>query len=469
VRSELHDEPVYALDFTAEFSGFSDRDLQQEYFRDDYRNAPPPLSYAMLRSQSDWASAALVVQPRVNPFSTETEYLPEFRYDLPALPVGGGLFLSGSGNAGYLQRRFDEDSGFEDFEAGRGHLRLLANRPIALGPVSFNPYVGTDQAWYSEGRDGPELTRGALLYGADSSVRFYGVYDAESEGLNLHGLRHVIEPRLFYRGVSDPTADPLKIYDFDPADDLAKSNVAGAGLFQKLQTKRRGDDGKEQVADLAGVDLVASGYVDSVEADRLNSGDQLQPFKVNSFVSPTEHLKLWNNLEVDVHGAGVTRTVEGLRLGWPELFSTEFTFTTITGESEREIRASRYLTGRVETVLSEHWRLGLASSYEFERPNQELGQRGFGDSRISLVRDLHCWLVSFDFSVHQKDHGDYSQSVGMTVGSSGQPQNLIKGSDQLILDMPESGIQPWLFRPSEPLGELRVVPPKEPPPGAGDR
>ncbi len=464
VRDEFHDGPVYALDLTAELFDYSDRDFRREYFRSDYRLAPEPLSFAMLRHQGNSGSLWLTVEPQTNPFVTTTERLPQLGYDVIPQRLPGGFFVSSSGDLGYLRRRFDEDSGFEDFESGRGHVQVVADRPVKIGPIGFSPYVGTDQSWYSDSREGANLIQGAALYGADAAMRLYGTFSAESDLLNVHGLRHVVEPRLFFRGVSEPTHDPVSILDFDPVDDLAKSNVAGAALVQTLQTRRRAADGTEHVSDLAGLSFTASGFVDRDEAERLNEDDMLLPYRVRAFVSPVDNLKLWGSAEIDAHGVGLARYTEGVSYSQPGLFAAGLRLTTVCSDPEHDIDSSQYLTGTMEVPLSEHWRVAAVSSYEFDHPNEELGDRGFGDTRIGFFRDFHCWLLGIDYSINRMNDGERERTIGATLTATPRPVNLVKGSDQLLFESPAYGREAWLFRPAEPQGELRVVPPPQPPP-----
>ncbi|HOX07591.1 MAG TPA: LPS assembly protein LptD [Planctomycetota bacterium] len=465
-KNEIHEETVWNLDLTAELSDCSDRSFRAEYFRNEYRQAPEPLSFAMLRHQGDAGSVWLTVAPRVDAFQTQTERLPELRGDLVPQPLPGGFFASGSADAGYLRRSFDQDAGFEDFESGRGHARPVLSRPVNLGPVGFVPYVGTDQAWYSRSREREhdELIRGAAIYGADASMRLYGTFDAENDLLNIHALRHVIEPRLFFRGVSEPTQNPESLLDFDQVEDLNKTNIAGAGLFQKIQTKRRAADGTEKVVDLAGIDFQARGFVDGDEAERLNEDDKMLPYRAHAFVSPVEGLKLWGSSEIDAHGIGLTRYSEGVSYRHQQLFTASASYTTVRDDPEHGIRGSQHLSGALEAPVGEHWRLQASASYEFDRPNEELGERGFGEGRFALLRDFHCWLMGLDYTISQVSDGGHQHTFGVTFTVTPKPVNLVRGSNQLLFSPPEAGSEPWFLRPeaAAPAGELRVVPPPAP-------
>lgn len=455
--------PIYALDLSVEFQDVSDRDVFKEYFRSEYRAEPEPVSYGLLRHQGDAFSAALVYQPRMENFQSQTEYLPELRLAAPPRRLPGGFFLSGSAAVSDLRRRFDVDSGFEDLDAARARARTVLSRLVRLGPLAFNPYAGTDQAWYSASRaEEGDLVRGAFLYGADAGLPLYGYYDAESDRLNVHGLRHVVEPRVFYRGVSEPTRAPQEVLDFDAAEDLTASDVLGAGLSQRLQARRRDAKGAERAADLFGVDFEVSGLPQRDQADRLNEGDRLLPMKIDSFLSPAEWLRLWARQEIDAHGVGLSRTAEGLSLSHERALRLTVSHHQTAADPERDIRGSNEMGASLDAALSPVWRLGAASQYEIDKPDRSLGEQGLDNLRLMLVRELHCLRLALDFNTDVED-GRRRHFYGLTLTLAGRPVNLVKASDQLPVGDPDYSRAPWLPPAEEMPGLLRLVPPEEPP------
>jgi len=462
MRNDLQHDPVYKLDLTVEYTDYSDRGFSREYFRDEARGGPRPVTFAMLRNQTDMMSVAMVVQPRINGWVDQTEYLPELRFDVPQRPLAGGFLLTWEAGVGRLFRHFDEDAGFTDFDAGRAYLRLIGSRPVKLGPLTIKPYAGTDQAWYSDHRAGGEITRGALLYGADACFRLYGVYNVQSPRLNIHGLRHVIEPRVYYRGVSDPTHDPVRLYDFDERDDLYKADVAGAGLFQKIQVKRRDKDGALRVVDLAGLDFAAEGFADQLDANRYNNGDMLLPMKVRSFFRPSGRLRIWNRLEIDAHGVGLLASATGVTYSQSRRLSLTLSHRTITEDRRREISGSNYLSARVDMALGPGWRASAGTRYEFDEPDRDLGEQGLDNAFVRLLRDLHCWQVGVGYSTERRDDSR-NRAFTFTLAPKGRPRNLVKGSDQLLPDTGDFSRMPWRALPGEAAGALRLLPPEKPP------
>jgi hypothetical protein len=455
----LQDKPVYKLDLTVEYHNFSDRDFQREYFNDEYRHGLSPISFAMLRNQSDVMSAAVLFQPRVDAFSDQVEYLPQLSFDIPDRHLPGGFYLASRGSIGRLYRRFDEDSGFKDFDAGRGNLQLMASRPFKLGPFAINPYVGMDQTWYSDNFEDGNVVRGALIYGGKSSVRFYGEYDLRSESLNIHALRHVIEPLVFFKGVSTPTHSSSELYDFDERDDLVKTNIGGAGLIQIFQVKRKDKLGGIKSVDLFGVSFLASGYCDRDEAEQYNDNDMLLPMQAHGFLRPTDWLQFWGRVNIDAHGVGLTGSTAGVRYTPVSRFSLTLSHTTVTEDKARAIAGSNYLSGRADLALGPLYTLSATARYEFDDPDVELGEQGLDSASLRLIRDMHCWKLGLGFST-KRDDDERKETFSLTLSPTGRPRNLVKGTDQLLIKEEDYSRPPWMPHPSEVPGAIRAVPAK---------
>jgi hypothetical protein len=417
-------------------SSATDRAVRQEYLERDAKTGLPDVSFIDLRSRPGASFLSLYTGFRTYPFRTETEYLPELRWTAPAASLGGGVVLSTEATAGYLRRRKDELLGLlagavdpeaaEDYDAFRARVRAVVSRPLRLGPVSVAPYVGTDQALYDgSARDGDAFVRGAAVYGASVGTRLFG---------RLRGgerpLRHVIEARAEYAGVSEPTRDPVTVLGFDRSDDLAETSRVLLRLDQRLQTKRGGAGGLRRPHDLAGLLLDAEYYADPDEAGRLLTpgvpdGRRWGPLRGVLFVSPSPGFRAFSGIEWDLED-GVTRASEsGVVLGGstgpagdPGTASWRFgvfhVYTHTPGadsSSELGVRLSFAPAGR--------WRLDAAGRYRLEGPAAAGPE--WTDHAVSLVRDFHDWDVSFRVW-RDRAENDYGVSVG--IRPKGFPVNL---------------------------------------------
>jgi hypothetical protein len=416
----------------AQVHAASDRDVRSEYFERDAKTGLPDATFIDLRRRSGGAYFSLFASPRVNEFATETEYLPEARFAAPVVDLGRGFLLTSEASAGYLARRHDEILDFTsvprtDYEAFRARTRLVLSRPFRLGPLRFSPFVGTDQAHYSYEDSGAAFTerglpiqdsfvRGAAVYGGAVSTRIFG---------NLRGgerpLRHVIEMRAEYLGVSDPTHDPVDILGFDAADDLIESSRVRLRLDQRLQTKDEFPDGSRRSRDIAGLLLETDYITDDTERTNLNSGEPWAPLRAAAFVRPSVNFSLYAAAEVDLSGEGLMTSEAGLDFG-TDLTLIDDPQKTYWRASVSHVwtddPSSSELGGRLRLFPAGRWSLEVSGRYEL---GERLGEPDWTDERVSLVRDFHDWDVVI--GVWRDPQRDDS-GVSFSIRPKGYPLNL---------------------------------------------
>ena len=255
----------------------SDDRLLADYFEGDYRRNPQPTTFLELNKLWDNFSLDVFAQPRVNDFFETVESLPEvklsgFRQELGASPV----FYESESSVGYYRRRFAETNSLPtglDFEAARADTyHQLVMPETFFGWLNFIPRVGGRLSYYSRAT-GPGATteeeyRGVFNTGAELTFKAARLWqEAESQLLDVHGLRHIVEPSINYVYVPRPSAVPselpqfshespslrllpIEYPDYNSIDAVDSQNVIRLGLGNKLQTKREG-----QLEDLLRWDL----------------------------------------------------------------------------------------------------------------------------------------------------------------------------------------------------------------------
>ena len=116
---------------------------------------------------------------------------------------------------------------------------------LDLGPLRISPFLGAAATWSLDerstvaGEDRPART--LLTGGVRASAQFNRVWNnVESRLLDLHRLRHVVEPyaTLWF---GDSSVDPTQIEQYDPlTDNIAEGTAAWMGVRNRLQTWRGG-------------------------------------------------------------------------------------------------------------------------------------------------------------------------------------------------------------------------------------
>ena len=410
----------------------SDRDVRAEYFERDAKTGLPGETFIDLRRRSGGTYLSLFASPRVNEFATETEYSPEARWAAPAMGLGAGFVLTGEASAGYLARRYDEILDFTatprtDYEAFRARTRLVVSRPFRLGALRFSPFVGTDQALYDYSDSAAAFTerglpvqdsfvRGAAVYGGAVSTRIFG---------NLRGgerpLRHVIEMRAEYLGVSSPTHDPVEILGFDAADDLIESSRVRFMIDQRLQTKSLLPDGSRRSRDVAGLLLEAALLTDDVERADLNSGERWTPLRAAAFVRPSVNFSLYAAAEIGLSGGGLRTSEAGLEFGMDLALMDDATKTYWRASLSHvwtDDPSSSEVGGRLRLFPAGRWSVELSGRYEL---GDRLGSPDWTDERLSLVRDFHDWDVAVGF---WRDPQRDDAGLSFSIRPKGFPLNL---------------------------------------------
>jgi len=427
-RAKLNDP----WELEAQVHAASDRDVRAEYFEHDAKTGLPDATFIDLRRRSGGAYFSLFASPRVNEFATETEYAPEARLTAPAVELGRGFLLTSEASAGYLARRYDEVLDFTalpstDYEAFRARTRLVLSRPFRVGALRLSPFVGTDQALYSyEDSDAAfaerglpiqdSFVRGAAVYGGAVSTRLFG---------RLRGgerpLRHVIEMRAEYLGVSAPTHDPREILGFDATDDIIESSRVRLRLDQRLQTKSALPDGSRRSRDVAGLLLETEFITDDAERARLNAGDPWTPLRAAAFVRPSVNFSLYAAAEVDLSGEGVRTSEAGFEVG-TDLSLMDDPQKTYWRASVSHVwtdaPSSSELGGRLRLFPAGRWSLELSGRYEL---GDRLGSPDWTDERLSLVRDFHDWDVAIGI---WRDPQRDDSGVSFSIRPKGYPLNL---------------------------------------------
>lgn len=192
-------------------------------------------------------------------------------FDTPFLSLDALGVQPGQSPADVLRQQ-----GYVDSSVLRADTRQEFNSQLNLGPVKINPFLIGRATAYDNGFEryqapgapppGPGSNgtgdRLRLWYGGGvrASTEFQRTYDsAESALLDIHRLRHVVEPSvtLFSAGTNVPRS-LLPVYDQD-VESISEGSSVRAGVNQVFQTYR-GGPGRDRTVDFLKIntDIVLS-------------------------------------------------------------------------------------------------------------------------------------------------------------------------------------------------------------------
>jgi hypothetical protein len=161
-------------------------------------------------------------------------------------------------------------TGTEDDTVARGDSRQEVSRPIALGRFKAVPYVVGRYTGYTESpREGAKHRLFGAV-GARLNTAFWKTNDqVKSDLLDLHRLRHVIEPELHvFSAATTDDRNTLFIYD-ERVDGIHDVQAVQLALRQRWQTYR-GGPGRWRSVDFFTLNLEANFFANQPEDEELN-------------------------------------------------------------------------------------------------------------------------------------------------------------------------------------------------------
>lgn len=379
---------------TMEFNQMRDKNFIRDYFYKEYEELGEPDNYiSFITTKRDYATTFLV-RKRMDTYFTVVERLPEFKIDIPNhrffkdLPI----YYKSESSGVYLNKTFEKaDPSQKDINTIRfDAYHQLSYAARILKALSVTPYAGTRQTYYSRNKWGDtNLVRGLIKAGVDNSIKFYKIYDVESDflGLDMHKLRHIITPTANYYYTHQPTISPDNLNQFDSIDALDTENGIALALENKLQTKRfQGEDLKS--VDLATF-IVSSNYMFRL---RKNNVD----YKSQKFENVNFLLEL-----VPYPGVySVSRMIVNTKKSIVQSASTDL----VASKGEHWELGAGYRYENVESgksnlltldgtyKINEKWKVRAYERFEIDK-------KAFEEQEYTIYRDLHCWIAELTYNV----------------------------------------------------------------------
>lgn len=234
-----------------EFNYFSDADLLQDFFYDEFDQAIQPDTRYRISRTTDRTSMGAILRVRVNDYEQVLERLPQFYFDLIPLEIGGNLsnlFFSSTNQAGFLRQQFSDDAaeGYDSF-------RLYSKETFDyskkfFGWLTFNPSLSLEAAGYSKSKDPvtnaqkeESLLRISELFSATFSTSLYKVYEPPFYCFGSGRFLHVLTPSVTYGYRSRPDKENEEVLQFDELDNRSNMNVMTVELISRWQVKEQSD------------------------------------------------------------------------------------------------------------------------------------------------------------------------------------------------------------------------------------
>ncbi len=405
---------------TLEFNKMSDRDVVKDYFYNEYEElGATPDNYLSFVTQKDTYTSQFLIRKRVDDFMDVVERLPEFKIDIPDnnFIKGTRFYYKSSSSADYLNHAFDDTtSAGTQKQLGSGRVDTFQQLSYAakfFRSLNVTPYAGVEETYYSRLAGGnTNEVRNIFSGGLNNSIKFYKIYDVESNFLDLdiHKLRHIITPTVNYSHVHKPTIDPSKLYQFDAIDAIDKSNSLSFGLENRLQTKRSDEEGNMKSVDLATL-LVTTNYAFTMEKESLGlKDDHLSTVDFKLELIPYSWAYLQATMSIDPKYSTMQNASMDLVANGGDKWSLAMS------ERYENVKTgiNNLLTFDGTYKINEKWKVRA-----YERYNTVTSI--FEEQEYTITRDLHCWLVELTYSVSSND----SQNLWLIFKLKAFPQTPI--------------------------------------------
>jgi len=189
-----------------------------------------------------------------NNFEIVQQRLPEIRFDLLPVPIGGGIHERFNSSLAVLQE--DPLLTGSTLRSDRFDTFYAVDRPITPAEwLTITPVAGGRLTYYAKATGGRDTyTRWLGEVGADAELHASGVFDYRNELWKIDGLRHLLTPKLSYRYIPEadkgqsfiPQIDrevfatdlePLDLGSIRNIDQLHGTNTLRFGLDNVLQTR----------------------------------------------------------------------------------------------------------------------------------------------------------------------------------------------------------------------------------------
>ena len=365
-----------------ELHKLSDADVLEDFFRKDFEKEVQPRSFLHIQRYDPHFMINIDARKRLNDFYEVVERMPEISIEFPQQRIGRSRFYyEGTTSAAWLERRYPEgaldeqEMPLEDYDSARiDSFHELSYPKKYFGWLTIVPRVGLRGTSYSEGVAEDDLFRGIISTELEFFTKIFRVWDVERPGRNIHGLRHVVEPRLIYFYTPELSKEPAELLQFDRIDELDEENRFRLGVRNKLQTKRYGG-----VWGLVDFDT----YIDYYPEDN-DAGDAWGDLHHDIEIRPSR--SFWIDIEVawDVDDTEVSE------------LSTQF---TIFGEDVwlqsleylyRDDDESHLVAYQSYQKLTELWWVETYLRHNFDNGDIEEGE-------IAVSRDLRTWVMTLAY------------------------------------------------------------------------
>ncbi len=432
--------PATNLNVKALVNYQSDPLILHDFFEGEYTGNPQPNTFVEVNKYwENWSLDALTT-PRVNSFFSQIEREPDvqltgFRQQVFGTPVyydsQSSIGWYRSFMANMTNGFYPQTNGFYVDSATRADTFHQLSLPLTFfNFLNITPNAGGRVTYYSErgstsdNRD--ETYREVFNTGIGASFKSTALWtDASNSLLEVHGLRHIIEPSVNYVFVPDPSTPPSQLPQFDsetlPAlmispitfpdynslDSIDTMNVVRFGLRNVLQTKRAG-----QLEDLVNWNLMMDWRLDPKPGQTA-----LNDLYSQLSIRPRTWLVFGEQLRYNFDSGDLNMALHQVTFSPNDRWSWGIShwylrsgFINTQGES--------FISSTMFYRLNDNW--GVRATHDYNVQNGRLQ-----DQFYTLYRDMRSWTAALTFRVTDTVNSSPDFTVAFALSLKASPSTRV--------------------------------------------
>ena len=232
--------------------------------------------------------------------------------------------------------------------------------------------------------------RGYYVIGAEGQTKLSRIYNVYNKALGINRLRHVIEPKVKYTYLREPTHPSKDIYQFDEIDYFNEANFFTFSLRNSFQTKREGD-----VVDLADLRMEIEFFPKSKSQYQENHFLDPHMCEVEDFKRAFSDLYMdlelrpfrWLNMDIEAYWDFYDQDLDECNIDFFGYRGDNWALAL----GYRYLRTnSNLITSEITYRFNDMWAVRNYTRYEAATGKLE-------QIDLSLSRDLHAWESAVTF------------------------------------------------------------------------
>ena len=420
-RHKARIDPLTTLH--AQWNEISDGRFLQDFFEREHREEIDPLSFITITRNTSRYSLLTHIEKRSNRFQTVSERLPEVVFTWLRKPLFGTNFYY-THEDGFLN--FNQTKAFSP--DGPNTVQFYTDQELSyptqfFNHYHFNPYVNVREDYFTKSREKENgTTRFLSGFGFDARTRFYKKWDYTGKplGIDINQLRHVIEPLIQYDSVRYRSVDPSKLVVTGRGDQLDLHDVITFGIENKIQTKRKIENGSFHRVDLVSFNTFLD-YSFGPGSDLIRTrANKFTDARFETILRPYDWMAFRNEADFDLIDREFFMSNTDLVFD-PGRFKITLSHRYSNDRSHDPRLVSNLevpiphlqfddpgsdhqVTVDIVYDLNERWDLGGYVRWG-------INKRILKEWEIRAQRDLHDWLLDFGFNVRNSDRTDAEQQL----------------------------------------------------------